>query len=59
MAKRILKTRTQFTSTLENELYKSLQRVSKETKVPMSRLLDESVLYLLEARTGNKQSNKG
>lgn len=51
MAKRILKTRTQFTSTLDNDLYKNLQELSRSSKIPMSRLLDEGVGYLLEART--------
>lgn len=54
MAKRILKTRTQFTSTLENELYKNLRELSHSSKVPISRLLDEAVGDLLEARTAKK-----
>lgn len=46
MAKKILKTRTQFTSTLETDLYRRLQQMSKETKIPISRLLDSAVLKL-------------
>jgi predicted DNA-binding ribbon-helix-helix protein len=50
MAKKILKTRTQFTSTLENNLYAALKELSGETKVPISKLLDEAVRSLLEER---------
>lgn len=47
MAKKILKNRTQFTSTLENSLYKGLQDMSKETNVPISKLLDCAVVPLV------------
>jgi hypothetical protein len=50
MAKKILKTRTQFTSTLQNELYEALRELSYETKVPISKLLDQAVRGLLEER---------
>ena len=53
MAKKILKNRTQFTSTLKNELNDSLKELSVESRVPISRLLDEAVELLLEER--NKQ----
>ncbi len=43
MAKKILKTRTQFTSTLKTELYEALQRYSSETDVPITKLLDKCV----------------
>ncbi len=43
MAKKVLKTRTQFTSTLRNPIYKGLQIMSQETHVPMSKLLDQCV----------------
>jgi predicted DNA-binding protein len=52
MAKKILKTRTQFTSTLRNELYEDLKGLSDETKVPISRLLDEAVEALKRERKG-------
>lgn len=50
MAKKVLKTRTQFTSTLKNELYDDLKALSGDTKVPISRLLDEAVEALKQAR---------
>jgi len=55
MAKKVLKTRTQFTSTLSNELYEALRNLSTDSKVPISRLLDEAVGTLLEERTGKNQ----
>ena len=55
MAKKTLKTRTQFTSTLQNALYKDLREHSIDSKVPISRLLDEAVGALLEERTGKTQ----
>lgn len=53
MGNKTLKNRTQFTSTLTNELHKDLRDLSRTTKVPISRLLDEAVQGLLEERTGN------
>jgi predicted DNA-binding protein len=50
MAKKVLKTRTQFTSTLRNELYEALKELSDQSKVPISKLLDEAVEALLEVR---------
>jgi predicted DNA-binding ribbon-helix-helix protein len=50
MPKKILKTRTQFTSTLQNGLYEELKELSKDSKVPISKLLDEAVRNLLEVR---------
>lgn len=43
MAKKVLKTRTQFTSTLENSLLKDLRDMSDTTHIPISRLLDLAV----------------
>lgn len=51
MAKKVLKTRTQFTSTLHNDLYAALKELSADSKVPISRLLDEAVVQLVERRT--------
>lgn len=56
MAKKTLKTRTQFTSTLQNDLYGALRELSADSKVPISRLLDEAVEALLEERTGKTQN---
>ena len=50
MAKKVLVNRTQFTSTLENKLYEDLKELSKESKVPISKLLDQAVRSLLEER---------
>lgn len=43
-----LKTRERFTNTLNKELLKQLQELSKETMIPMSRLLDKAVEQLLK-----------
>ena len=43
-----LKTRERFTNTLNKELLKRLQELSKETMIPMSRLLDKAVEQLLK-----------
>lgn len=48
MAKKELKNRTQYTSTLTNDLYHELKKLSANSKVPISRLLDEAVQLLLE-----------
>jgi hypothetical protein len=50
MAKKVLKTRTQFTSTLKNSLHKDLRELSTESSVPISRLLDVAVRKLLEKK---------
>lgn len=57
MSKKVLKTRTQFTSTLRNDLYAELQEMSIKTDIPISRLLDRAVsnfmLMQLEQRVRN------
>jgi hypothetical protein len=50
MAKKVLKTRIQFTSTLKTELYEALRQHSTESRVPISKLLDMAVEALLEER---------
>ena len=50
MAKKVLKNRTQFTSTLQNELYEEIKQISDETKVPISRLFDEAVKLLMDKK---------
>lgn len=47
MAKKVLKNRTQFTSTLKNELYAMLKETSDRTSIPISKLLDSAVECLL------------
>lgn len=53
MAKKVLKNRTQFTSTLKNELYEALKGTSDRTSIPISKLLDQAVEELIE-RYANK-----
>lgn len=48
MAERVLKTRTQFTSTLKNELFLELKEMSEQTDIPISKLLDRAVEQYLE-----------
>jgi len=45
-----LKTRTTISSTIKNELSEKLKNLSEETKVPISKLLDEAIEYLLKER---------
>jgi predicted DNA-binding protein len=54
MAKKILKNRTQFTSTLKNELYEELKKLSDNTSIPISRLLDMGVENILKEYGKNK-----
>ncbi len=51
---RHLKNRTAFSSTLENELLKQLRELAQESRINMSRLLDEAVTDLLEKHRKNK-----
>lgn len=51
--KRGLKNRTPISNAVDNELYEALRDLSRETKVPISRLLDEAIEYLLEKRKPN------
>ena len=50
MARRILRTRTQFTSTLENARYQGLKDLSDSTDIPISKLLDKAVDALLREK---------
>jgi hypothetical protein len=50
MAKRPLKNRIQFTSTLTKENFAALKELSDTTKVPLSKLMDEAVELLLAKR---------
>lgn len=55
MAEALLVNRTRFTSSLRNELIKEFDELSKQTRIPKSRLLDEAVEDLLrkyQARGG-------
>jgi len=48
MAEPYLKYRTRFTSSLKNELVPLFDALSKKTRVPKSRLLDEAIEDLLK-----------
>ena len=47
MAEPYLKYRTRFTSSLKNELVPLFDRLSRDTRIPKSRLLDEAIEDLL------------
>ena len=48
MAEVIMVNRVRFTSSLDKALMPKLDRLSKETRIPKSRLLDEAVEDLLK-----------
>jgi hypothetical protein len=48
MGKKSLKTRSQFTSTLRNDLYAELQQASQNSDIPISRILDRALEKHLE-----------
>lgn len=52
--KRGLKNRQPLSNAVKTELYEGLRELSKETKVPISRLLDEAIEDLLEKRNPKK-----
>ncbi|MCD7947227.1 MAG: ribbon-helix-helix domain-containing protein [Oscillospiraceae bacterium] len=47
MAEPYLKNRKRFTSSLKNELIEQFDRLSAQTRIPKSRLLDEAIEDLL------------
>ena len=47
MAEPFLKYRTRFTSSLKNQLVPLFDALSKQTRIPKSRLLDEAIEDLL------------
>ena len=49
--KRGLKNRRPLSNAVKTELYDKLKELSDETKVPMSKLLDEAIEDLLKKRT--------
>ena len=51
--KRGLKNRTPISNAVDTKLYEALRDLSRETKVPISRLLDEAIEDLLEKRKPN------
>lgn len=48
MSEPYLKNRTRFTSSLKNELVPLFDKLSKDTRIPKSRLLDEAIEDLLK-----------
>ncbi len=48
MPEPMLKYRTRFTSSIKNELMKSLNDLANKTRIPKSRLFDEAVEDLLK-----------
>lgn len=46
--------RTRFSNALKNELLVALQQLSKDTNIPMSKLLDEAVELLLNQYKGTE-----
>jgi predicted DNA-binding protein len=49
-----LKTRTPISNAVKTELYDQLKKLSEETKVPVSKLLDEAIEDLLMKRKPTK-----
>ena len=43
-----LKYRQRLGSAVDKDLYKKIKKLSKDTKIPMSRLLDEAIVDLLK-----------
>jgi metal-responsive CopG/Arc/MetJ family transcriptional regulator len=59
MNKSDLKNRKRFTNTLDNKLKEQFDELSKETRIPKSRLLDEAIEDLLKKYgKNNKQTKK-
>lgn len=49
VAKYDLKSRTRFSNSLKNELYDRLKDISDNTEIPISKLFDKSVEFLIES----------
>ena len=43
-----LKNRTRISNAVEKELYEKLQQISKDTMIPVSKLLDQAIRLLIE-----------
>lgn len=54
----LLKNRTRFTSSLENKLSQALDDLTRVTRIPKSRLLDEAVEDLLLKYSDYQTPNK-
>ena len=51
MVRKDLKNRTPIGSAIDNNLYNWLKEYSKESKIPMSKLLDKAIELLKESTT--------
>lgn len=49
-----LKNRTRISNAVDNELYQQLQELSKETQVPISKLLDNAIKLLIDSYKSTK-----
>ena len=49
MANKELKNRTQIGSAIDKKLYEKLKNYSKETSIPISKLLDKAIKMFLES----------
>lgn len=49
----MLKNRTRIGSAIDTELYNKLKKLSEETRIPISKLLDEALSDLLEKHSLN------
>lgn len=47
-----LKNRSRMTSSIDNELLEKLKELSEESRIPISRLLDEAIKDLLKKHRG-------
>lgn len=57
MAKPVYKDRKPFTSSLKTENLEKLQELSKESRIPQTKLLDEAVEDLLRKHNQKKSTN--
>lgn len=58
MAEKILKTRTQFSSTLKTELFEKLKSYSELTDIPISKILDRCVGNFFDELKQKHQQDK-
>ena len=48
VAENALVNRTRFTTSIKNELYSALDELTRQTRIPKSRLMDEAIEDLLK-----------
>lgn len=59
MAEPYLKNRKRFTSSLKNELIEPFDKLSEETRIPKTKLLDEAIEDLLKKHKKSENESKG